>query len=164
MRPTALELLEKLDDAFRKQVVPLLQDEHAQARAGILTQLIAHLHQRVRLEGECLWQEYAELRQLLGSLAPDLAMLDLPGALNAAAAVIGPEQYPAVPLLAERNEILRAALVRVIDCLDDLPADGRGAAEQRVLAYLRAQLDRDLLLSSTPPLGDAGDGAELPLV
>lgn len=164
MRPTTLELLEKLDDAFRKQIVPLLGDDHAQARAGILVQLISHLHQRVRIEGESLWQEYAELRDVLGSLDPDMPALDIAAALDAAARTIQPEQYPAVPLLAQRNEILRVCMVRVIESLDDQPAAVRTAAEQRVFAYLRAQLDRDLLLSSTPPLGDAGDSAELPLV
>ena len=164
MRPTTLELLEKLDDAFRKQIVPLLEDDHARARAGILTQLIGHLHQRVRIEGECLWQEYAELRDVLASIAADLPALDIAGALDAAARVLQRDQYPSVPLLAQRNEILRACMVRVIESLDELPETIRAVAEQRVFGYLRAQLDRDLLLSSAPPLGDAGDSAELPLV
>lgn len=164
MRPSTLELLEKLDDAFRKQMVPSLDNDHAKARAAILVQLIGHLHQRVRIEGECLWVEYIELRELLAECAPVFPALDVGDAMAAACAVISADQYPSIPLLAERNEILRSCLVDVIASLDQLPAEARTVWEARVFAYLRAQLDRDLLLSTSPALGDAAGSAELPLV
>jgi hypothetical protein len=164
MRPSTLELLEKLDDAFRKQMVPLLDDDHAKARAAILVQLIGHLHQRVRIEGECLWDEYAELRELLADCAPVFPAIEISAAIESAAALISADQYPSMPVLAERNEILRSCLVDVIASLDQLPAETRTVWEARIFGYLRAQLDRDLLLSTSPALGDAAGSAELPLV
>ena len=164
MRPNTLELLEKLDDAFRKQMIPLLDDDHAKARAAILVQLIGHLHQRVRIEGECLWVEYAELCELLAECGSAFPSIDIAGALEKASAVIRAEQYPSVPLLVDRNEILRSCLVDVINALDHLPAETRALWEARIFVYLRAQLDRDLLLSTSPALGDAAGSAELPLV
>ena len=164
MRPNTLELLEKLDDEFRKQMVPLLDDDHAKARAAILVQLIGHLHQRVRIEGECLWIEYTELSGLLTDCSPEFPTIDIAGALQAASAVISADRYPSVQLLGDRNEILRSCLVEVINSLDHLPTDTRSLWEARVFLYLRAQLDRDLLLSASPALGDAVGSAELPLV
>jgi len=164
MRPSTLELLEKLDDAFRKQMIPLLDDDHAKARAAILVQLIGHLHQRVRIEGECLWVEYTELRDLLADCASVFPSLDVAGALQVASTVISVDQYPSVQLLVDRNEILRSCLVDVINSIDHLPTDTRSLWEARVFLYLRAQLDRDLLLSASPALGDAAGSAELPLV
>jgi hypothetical protein len=164
MRPNTLELLEKLDDAFRKQMIPLLDDDHVKARAAILVQLIGHLHQRIRIEGECLWVEYAELRDLLADCGSVFPSIDIAGALEKASAVISTDQYPSVSLLVDRNEILRFCLVDVINALDYLPTESRSLWETRVFAYLRAQLDRDLLLSTSPALGDAAGSAELPLV
>ncbi len=149
MRPTTLELLEQLDHVLETQIVPRLPDEHAKARMNVASQIIRAVHNRVRLQGEVLAADNADLVALLAQLAgqPD------PG---------GEPAYVSVDSLAERNDALKAELVTAINGLDDLPETERSRGDDAVNAYLRRQLDRELELTALPVFGDAP--ADLPLV
>lgn len=149
MRPTTLELLEELDHVLETQIVPRLPDEHAKARMNVASQIIRAVHNRVRLQGQVLAADNADLVALLAGLTgrPD------PG---------GEPAYVSVDTLAERNDALKAELVSTINDLDDRPDDERTRADDAVNAYLRRQLDRELELTALPVFGDAP--ADLPLV
>lgn len=149
MRPTTLELLEELDHVLETQIVPRLPDEHAKARMNVASQIIRAVHNRVRLQGDVLAADNADLVALLAGLAGQAD----PG---------GEPAYVSVDTLAERNDVLKAELVTAINGLDDLPDDERARADAAVNAYLRRQLDRELELTALPVFGDAP--ADLPLV
>ncbi|MBB3042854.1 hypothetical protein [Nocardioides soli] len=149
MRPTTLELLEELDHVLETQIVPLLPDEHVKARMNVASQIIRAVHNRVRLQGEVLAADNADLVALLARLAGQSD----PG---------GEPAYVSVDSLAERNDVLKAALVAAIDGLDALPEAERSRGDDAINAYLRRQLDRELELTALPVFGDAP--ADLPLV
>jgi hypothetical protein len=167
MRPSSLELLEILDEAFTTRIVPALEDPYVKARATVMSQIIGHLYQRFTLEGSVLWQDNAELADLLREVVPVAGAVDVPAALTAAEAVLKPGEYPSVALLDERNTLLKACLVEVLEQLDQ-PVPGRppeavAYADGLITAYLRRQLDRERDLCTIPALG-ASATRDLPLV
>lgn len=150
MRPTTTEMLEILDHILETQIMPRLADDpHAQARMNVASQVIRAVHNRVRMEGQMLATDNAEIAALLEALRGEAG-----GAQE--------KPYVAVAELAERNEALRAELVNTINGLDDLPEDERDQAETAINAYLRRQLDRELAITALPVFGETT--ADLPLV
>lgn len=149
MRPTATELLEHLDHVLETQIMPHLPDEYTKARMTIASQIIRAVHKRIRLEGEFLAADNADIVALLARLEgrPD------PG---------GEARYVSVETLAARNDELKAELVSAIQRIDELPETRRAAADAGVNAYLRRQLDRDLELTALPTFG--ATTTDLPLV
>jgi len=166
MRPTTQELLEVIDEALTRTIVPTLQDPYAKARSAVMVQIIGHLHRRTSLEGAVLWADNAELAELLGQLRDVAGDVDLDAALRSAAEAVPECEYPSVDLLGRRNAMLRAALVQVIDQIDcpGHPLEDVAAADPLIKAYLRRQLDRELELCTVLPLGDSDGSRDLPLV
>lgn len=162
MRPTTSELLEVMHQVFTSRITPLLEDDHAKARAAVMAQIIAHLHTRTRLEGRVLWADNADLTALLEELAPSVPTVDAADALARARAAVPDGEYPSVELLQARNDILSGALVDLMTALDTLPEETRQAADARINTYLRRRLDRELELCALPALG--GSAEDLPLV
>jgi hypothetical protein len=149
VRPTTTELLEILDHILETQITPRLPDEHSKARMSVASQVLRAAHNRVRLEGQMLATDNAEIVALLAQLRG----VEIPG---------GEAMYVSVESLAERNDQLRAELVTAINGIDDLPENQRQAPDSAVNAYLRRQLDRELAITALPTFGEIS--AELPLV
>lgn len=149
MRPTTTELLEELDHVLETQIVPRLPDEHTKARMNVASQILRAVHNRVRLQGQTIAADNADIVALLAGLE---GRAD-PG---------GEPEYVSVDTFAARNDLLRAQLVDAINAIDALPGDERAAADDAVNAYLRRQLDRELELTALPTFGEAP--ADLPLV
>jgi hypothetical protein len=149
MRPTTTELLEELDHVLETQIVPRLPDQHTKARMNVASQILRAVHNRVRLQGQTIAADNADIVALLAGLEgrPD------PG---------GEPDYVSVETFAARNDALRAQLVDKINGIDELPEDERAGADAAVNAYLRRQLDRELELTALPTFGEAP--ADLPLV
>lgn len=153
MLPESTELIETLDQVLGERIAPLIDDDHAQARIVVMRQIFGHLYQRVRLEGQYLWDEYGELVSLLSGLRDQFASVDIPAALAAAQEAIAPGQYPSITAMDARNRVLKECLVLVIEHLDDLPSAESARAEAEVNAYLRRQLDREDELCRAPVFG-----------
>ena len=149
MRPTTTELLEELDHVLETQIMPRLPDEHTKARMNVASQILRAVHNRVRMQGETIAADNADIVALLAQLDGQSD----PG---------GEATYISVDTLAARNDELKADLVEAINGLDALPEAQRPAAEGAVNAYLRRQLDRELALTALPSFGDAP--VDLPLV
>lgn len=149
MRPTTTELLEQLDHVLETQIMPRLPDEHTKARMNVASQILRAVHNRVRLQGEVIAADNADIVALLAGLEdrPD------PG---------GEVAYVSVDTLAARNDVLREQLVGAINAIDARPEGERSAADAAVNSYLRRQLDRELELTALPTFGDTP--ADLPLV
>lgn len=150
MRPTTTELLEQLDHVLETQIMPRLPDEHTKARMSVASQIVRAVHNRVRMEGELLATDNAEIAALLAELGGE------------APPTPGEPAYIGVETFAARNNDLRSRLIEALRGLDSLPADRREAADRSVNQYLRRQLDRDLELTSLPIFGETT--ADLPLV
>jgi hypothetical protein len=148
MRPTATEMLEILDHILETQIVPKLPDEHTRARMNVASQVLRAVHNRVRLEGQMLATDNAELARLLSELRDTEPTTEA--------------EYVPVETLADRNDALRAELVEEIKRLDDRPEGDRATAESSVSDYLRRQLDREIAITSLPVFGETT--AALPLV
>ena len=153
MLPESTELIESLDQVLGERIAPLINDDHAQARIVVMRQILGHLYQRAQFEGQYMWDEYAELVDLLSGLQDRLASVDIPAALAAAQAMIAPGQYPSIPAMDARNRVLKECLVLVIEHLDDLPSTELASAEAEVNTYLRHQLDREDELCRAPVFG-----------
>jgi hypothetical protein len=150
MRPNALELLEVLDENFTTQVQPALTDPYLVARSAVMSQIIGHVYQRVAHEGPLLWDDNAELAELLEHLAgtPLVRREQL-----AAVAPLDPSRYPSTEELTRRNCALKSLLVDAINALDAQENEVRATVEPVINAYLRRQLDREVLLTSAPANG-----------
>lgn len=149
MRPTTTELLEQLDHVLETQIMPRLPDEHTKARMNVASQILRAVHNRVRMQGEAIAADNADIVALLARLD---GRVD-PG---------GEAPYVTVDTLAARNDDLKAQLVGAVNGLDDLPQAERAAADAAVNSYLRRQLDREFELTALPSFGDAP--VDLPLV
>lgn len=158
MRPTARELITYLDESFNDRILPELTDPLVRNRANVLNQIIGALYQRWSLEGQMLVDDNTDLEEVLGEIAPHFPAVDVAGAL-ARAGSLRPEPgvFPTVERLTEVNNVLRGALVAVIEALAGGPAEGAPDVDEPVHAYLRRQLDRELALCAAPVFGE-GEG------
>jgi hypothetical protein len=156
MRPNATELITYLDDAFNERILPLLTDPFVRNRANVLNQIIGALYQRWRFEGQMLWADNADLRQLLSVAGSE--GIDVGQALQRAdAAAPPPHEYPTVERLTEQNNLLKRGLEQVIAALPLEVDDNLRDLERALHAYLRRQLDRELQICAAPVFGE-GEG------
>lgn len=158
MRPTAPELITYLDEAYSDRIMPALEDPFVRNRANILSQIIGALYQRWQHEGQMLWDDNAELRELLGRVQEHLPDVDVAGALAEAADVApDPAEYPTVENLLQQNTILTGALEQVVAAMPERATGALTEVEQQLHAYLKRQLERELRMCSAPVFGE-GEG------
>ena len=158
MRPTALELISYLDEAYSDRIMPALTDPYVRNRANILSQIIGALHQRWTFEGPMLLADNADLRALLESARTALPDVDVDGPLERARAEEpSPDEYPTIAKLTAVNNALREGLVACIGALPLQVGDDLRGVEAELHAYLRRQLDRELRICAAPVFGE-GEG------
>ena len=158
MRPTALELIGYLDEAYTERIMPALTDPYVRNRANILSQIIGALHQRWTFEGPMLLADNADLRALLAGVRDALPDVDVDGPLQRAdAEEPTPGEYPTIAKLTAVNNALREGLVAVIGALPPQVGDDLRPVEEHLHAYLRRQLDRELQICAAPVFGE-GEG------
>lgn len=141
MRPAAHHVLDAVIDTFDTHLMPEVDDAYARSLGLTVSQMLRSVRVRIVEEPAALWEDNADLAAVLAGFGDRLPG-DLPGrvadALAAAEAVIGPDDYPSLDLLMDRADILRGALVDVIEAVDDREDPVRREARD----YLRRQLAR----------------------
>jgi len=149
VRPRADEVLDSVIWTFDTYIAPEVHEPYASSRTLTLAQLLRHVRARIRGEGDALWEDNRELRQLLAELQGGLApALSADVAQTLSASLRPPDVYPSLLRLTEEATALRGALDRILRALpDDAPE------RQRIRSYLGAQLTRQ-----QPWLVDAFDG------
>jgi hypothetical protein len=158
MRPTAVELIAYLDEAYTERILPELSDPFVRNRANILSQIIGALYQRWTLEGPMHVADLRDLRDLLERARSITPGVDIDGALAAEAAARRLDgEYVAPDELSRRVQLLREALVAVIDTVAQDTTPERKAFRSEIRVYLRRQLDRELEMCAAPVFGE-GEG------
>lgn len=176
MRPYPEDLLRSVRESLNSVIVPNLADDWARYVAKGMEKIVLHLELRWRHELEFLARDTVELDGLLrelrsaldsGPLAgrPELAQVSaaLAGRLERAEVLQAP---PDVPGMYAQNEAYRATLVTVIDEMEKAAHDltlreQLEPLRERIRAYLRRELDRDVTLAKPtymlfgPPLPEA---------
>jgi hypothetical protein len=157
INPTADDVLAAIIETFDRYLLPEIHDEYAASLALTVSQLLRSVRARVAHEGEALWEDNAELRSLLATLAPRLregtaASVAAAAAVDSTLASSAPrtDTYWSTPRLQAEAMALRAALVDVIEALPD----GDHPARAAIRGYLEANLRRQ-----EPWLVDAFTGA-----
>ena len=149
MRPDADHVLASVIDTFERYIAPEVHDEYAASLCLTVGQLLRSVRARVAHEGEALWDDNRELRELLGTLRPQVAPT-VGGLIDDALVPAGdPDAYPSVARLQAEADRLRGALVACIEAIPDREHPARAA----IRVYLGHQLDRQ-----RPWLVDAFDG------
>jgi hypothetical protein len=187
MRPYPDELLRSLRHSMREVVIPAIEEPWPRYVAKAIEKLLEHLELRALHEERFLSEDIEELDELfewlkVGFTEPPLASsitlsawcrVQAPGDPGRGDAPRGEgEATPqfGLQVLNEANEARRAHLVAAIEAMDEAGHDDAlrsSIAECRnhVRAYLRRELDRDVLLarptfmSFGPPVPRA-EGAE----
>jgi hypothetical protein len=136
----AENVLDAVLDTFENWVAPELSDPFVRSLAITTRALVRHVRARVVFEGPTLWDDNADLRQLLGQLAELLPPLSRQLGLALDASRLEPGAYPSVARLREEADRLRRALSDVIDRLWSQPDQ---AAHDLVRRYLSRQLMRE---------------------
>ena len=141
MRPATHHVLDAVIDTFDTYLMPEIDDEYAASLALTVSQLLRSVRVRIVAEPRALWEDNADLANVLegfGGRLPHPVDDAVAAALEESAALIGPVEFPGVDLLMARADILRGALVAVIEAVPD--ADDPVRVEGR--GYLRRQLTR----------------------
>lgn len=134
--PDVDDVLAAVIDTFDRYIAPEVHDEYAASLSLTVSQLLRSMRVRVAEEGDSLWADNAELRELLRSLLPSVPAA-LVGAIEDACelTIAG---YPSVVRLRDEAVRLRAVLVTCIDALPDRQHPGRA----EIRTYLERQLRR----------------------
>ena len=178
MRPYPDELLRSVRQSLTEVLIPNIADDWARYVAKGMEKIVAHLEVRWRQELELIARDTAELDSLLRELHESLASESFAGAacaqiLDAALRPLGdgpPPPAPDVEGLYERQRAYRGALVDVIEAMERATSDAamRDRLEpyrRRVRAFLRREMDRDLILTEStfmlfgPPVAESAASA-----
>lgn len=150
MRPAAHQVLDTVIATFELYVVPEIDDEYVRSLGLTIGQLLRSVRERMLREPESLWEDNADLRAVLAEMdLPAELAARVEAAIERADRVIGPGVYPSSERLMEQADVLRAALVSVIEATSDAADPARRAGRD----YLRRQLERQV-----PWLVDAWTG------
>lgn len=150
MRPAAHQILDTVIATFEQYVVPEIDDEYVQSLGLTIGQLLRSVRERILHEPESLWEDNADLRAVLAQMElPSGLSTRVGAAIERADEVIGPGVYPTTERLMEQADVLRAALVSVIEATSEAADPARRAGRD----YLRRQLERQI-----PWLVDAWTG------
>jgi hypothetical protein len=185
MRPYPDELLRSMQFSLDTYVIPNVDDKWGRYVAKVMRRMLVHLERRWQLEGPLLLEDIADLRDVLARVGADLReaelsdtgrVTELTASIDAALTATDgqPSGYVSVEQLTDLDEVLREALVEVIETCHLLAADAEAEADRleplrdRVREYLRRQVDRDNQLVEptfmsfappTPAAEPAGDAA-----
>lgn len=158
MRPRTDEILKSVLWTFDEWIVPDVTTPYAKSQTLTMGNLMRHVILRVELEGDLLFEDNRDLRDVLARSGEYIDGLE-PGsdALRKAGSEItealaksfhGGDVYPSVARLIEEATALRWALSHAIETLqgvrDTLAGDAAYTqARQSIRDYLGRQLDRE---------------------
>lgn len=164
--------------SLKTYVIPHVGDKWGAYVAKVMTRMLRHLELRWKLEGPLLLEDIADLRAVLGTLRQSFSAAPfeededarrLVGRIDAALAETRdlPVGYVSVEALTQIDEVLREALVAVIETCDLLAGrvleQALAPARAEIRSYLRREVDRDnqlvepTFMSFAPPSsGDEG--------
>lgn len=161
MRPSPDELLRSMRETLTTLIIPNVADDWARYAAKAMEKIILHLELRWLHELTLLTLDTVELDELLRAVQNDLAGFGERSELTGACTAIGdrlrdgppPAEAPDVTGVSARNEAYRATLAEVIGRLEraaDAPdlREGLEPVRERIRAYLRRELDRDVELTA----------------
>jgi hypothetical protein len=141
MKPTAKQLLESITWSLDNKVAPVTDDKWAASTLRSVRCLLLHLATRVDLEGQLLFDDNADLREVLRRVEKSLS----PGSEwrrlidDVLAAEWRPASaYPTVASMTEENDAMRSLVDRLLDAL-------RGTEDNTARAELEAWIRRRLL-------------------
>jgi hypothetical protein len=142
MKPTAKQLVEGITWSLDTKVAPVVEDTWAQSTLRSVRCLLLHLSQRVEQEGQLLFDDNADLREVLRHVDDLLpAGSDWRPVIDD---VLSREwrpagAYPTVVSMTEENDALRS----VVEGLLSGDARGDGAARTELEGWARRRLLRD---------------------
>jgi hypothetical protein len=169
MRPYPDELLRSLRESMREVVIPAIEEPWPRYVAKAIEKLLEHLELRALHEDQFLSEDIEELDELfewlrarfaeppLASSTALLAWCAGPGTGNGGQDELEPgdggtKTRSGLQALNEANEARRRHLVAAIEAMDEAERDDAlrssiSACRDHVRAYLRRELDRDVLLA-----------------
>lgn len=151
MKPSAKQLLEGIDWSLQNRVAPVTDDQWAASTLRSVHCLLAHLAVRVHLEGQLLFEDNADAREVLAT-ARDHLGLQAPSKREQIDHVLGrrwraDSTYPTVASMTEENDALRTVvdelLIWLHDASDSLVTTTRADMLAELDAYVRRRLARD---------------------
>lgn len=144
MKPDVDQILGLSAGQLLATVAPLLPAGYAQGTTSIIAFMLMLSAQEYDRAAEIRATENAELRALLGELAPLAGDADLRSALTDAAAA-GKDESLTVSALNASNQALRRLLIALQTQIEDMPGPEARQAERRIWEVLRAGAARRLL-------------------
>ncbi len=148
MRPSSVELLERIAEALDQTVLPALADDRwAASVVRSSTTLLLHLAKRVQLEAPVLLADNDDARQVLAALLERLAPPDVAPELAAEIANLVGEQtfIPSHDLAAldTRNRRYQEAMERLLQRRDGQPPDVQEEIRRALRSYFKRRMERE---------------------
>lgn len=141
MRPSAPELIAAISKVLDERVRPTIEDRWAASTLTSIRCLLTHLEARVQSEAQTLWDDNADLHELLGDLRDRIPDRDLAHDVDAALArewrPVG--AFATVASMHEENTTLCELVDRLVRTERQTPAGMTDALD----AYITRRLDRE---------------------
>lgn len=153
MRPSIEEVIDSIEWSLDHYVANQLEDEFSLSVLKTVRNLLRHVQIRVNLEGGVLYEDIADLKQVLLGAAGGSEAGYLPNSLAAKVIAICESPfpispYPSVTELADRQTALLAALDELLVALSHVSSSRAEepaycALRNNLRAYLARHLDRN---------------------
>ena len=139
MRPGPHHTLDAVIATFEEHIMPEVADEYLRSLGLTIGQMLRSVRVRILREPEALYEDNADLRDVLEGVLPSLDEATAQGVRSALdGSEIADGVYPSLERLMAEADQLRSALVAVIEANPDADHPARVAARD----YLRRQLER----------------------
>ena len=158
MQPSTKQIIDGIAWVLDERVAPRTEDKWAASYLRSVKGLLLHLSVRVEQEGEILWRDITDQREVLAEAAP-LVDPDLKSAIEDALSRrwFDPTGYRSVAMLEAENLVYRELINRLVEAAHEpapaTPAEHAKTLHGLLLSYLRRQLERERPLYAEPFAG-----------